>query len=180
MKFELDFAMDNQDTLGIDSMFLVLCMQIAEDYQTILRQHVMPEFKNSEGLNLREMRVLRCISRDKFPLTGAQIAERLRYDPATVTRAIKRLDSANKITRRPCPTDSRSEFIEATDDGEALANRFRDQFRSVTRILSDMQGESFSDTEIEQFVNTSRKLSRRVHSMSKIRPVEYAQLKNIA
>lgn len=174
MQISLDFSMDDEQTVGMDSLFLILSMQIAEDYQSILRHHVMPEFKSIKGVNLREMRVLRCLARERAPLTGADVADRLRYDPATVTRAVKRLEMNKHILRRQCLTDHRCEYLEATESGQALAQRFRDQFRQIMSILSDMRPCDLSDTEIEHFVQTGRKLSRRLYDMQKIKPVEYA------
>lgn len=180
MRIDLDFAMDDASSISMDSMFLVLSMQIAEDYESILRQHIMPEFKHIKGLNLREMRVLRCVARDSFPLTGAEVAERLRYDPATVTRALKRLEGQEKIKRRPSPMDHRSEFIDVTPEGRKLADHYRDHFRATIQTLSEMQTEIFTHDELEQFVYLGKKLSRRAAQMRRIKPAEYAHLKKSA
>ncbi len=169
-----DLFLDHPQTLSMDNMFLFLCMQISEDYHTILRQHIMAEFDEFDGINLREMRVLECIAQEKTAVTGAMVAQRLRYDRATVTRALKRLETHAFINRKPSPFDHRSELIDGTLEGKELAGRYGAKCDAVMSILSSLQHNSLTDVEIEQFEKIGRKLSQRVNSMRQIKPSEYA------
>ena len=108
-----------------DGAFHIFSSQIAENYIQMLRKHVLPYLEHREGLRLRELRVLNCIFRYQSGLQASDIVAIMRYDPATVSRALKRLEDHEMVQKTASRDDARAMVLNLTDKGQALASEYR-------------------------------------------------------
>ncbi|AZQ75934.1 MarR family transcriptional regulator [Streptomyces abikoensis] len=72
---------------------------------------------------------------DLGPQRQADLVRLLDSDAATMTRTVKRLESAGFVRRRPSPTDKRAAIIEPTPASQALrreVERVWDELESLT------------------------------------------------
>lgn len=77
------------------------------------------ELLSEVGLHVgQEMVLIELWRRDG--LRGGELAERLRVEPPTVTRMVRRLESCGLLERRQDPRDARSFRAYLTDAGRAL------------------------------------------------------------
>lgn len=71
------------------------------------------------------------------PLTGHDLAERLRLDKSTVSRMVKGLEAREWIERRSHPTDRRATHLHLTDAGTRVAAQVRAaRRRKFERLLT--------------------------------------------
>ena len=82
-------------------------------------------------MDLRALRVLICADFFNQPTPPIEIANLLRIDPATVTRAIVTLQTRGLIGRETNPIDHRSNNIVLTKSGKKFADSFRAQTKTA-------------------------------------------------
>lgn len=160
----------------IDGAFHIHCSQIAEDYLQILRKHVLPNVSKKQNLRMRELRVLNCIYRFSGDMTATDIALIMRYDSATVSRALVRLDAAGMIIKSPNQLDARATIVTLSDKGHLLAQEYRNKALKAYEVLGDQFEQDLSEHEIEQFLAIAKKIARRTSSMQKINALPMHEL----
>lgn len=110
---------------------------IAGDYLEFVKAVVMPLFKNSYGLKLREIRVLSTISIAGRNITASEIAEFLRQDPATVTRCMVVLIGKGFVESSENFSDGRSRILSITESGRKAADKFLNLFGNAVSTYDD-------------------------------------------
>ncbi|MDA8708721.1 MarR family transcriptional regulator [Hellea sp.] len=148
-----------------DTTFQALSERISEDYSHVVKTCVMPHMGETHGLKARELRVMACIASYDYALTPAHIAAMIRYDPATVTRAAKRLAEANMVRREDNEKDTRSIVLSLTESGEALVARYNARIKIVFSSLEQMMSKSFSTEEKTDYLTAIYKVSKRAEIM---------------
>ncbi|WP_034389220.1 MarR family winged helix-turn-helix transcriptional regulator [Hellea balneolensis] len=148
-----------------DTTFQALSEKIADDYDAIIKTCVMPSIGETHGLKLRELRVMACLEFYDAPLTPAHIAAMLRYDPATVTRAVAKLEKANMVIKKENLTDTRSFFLVLTETGEALAQLYARRVKTVFMTLESMIEKSMTAREKTEHLTAVYKVSKRTEAM---------------
>jgi DNA-binding MarR family transcriptional regulator len=88
-------------------------------------------------------------------ITHSELAERLHVHPATVTNAIKRMERAGFVERRPDLEDQRVSRVYLTDAG----HKIRDAVEQIWAELEDLTLEGFSSEERDAL----RGLLERIH-----------------
>jgi DNA-binding MarR family transcriptional regulator len=76
-------------------------------------------------------------------ITHSELAERLHVHPATVTNAIKRMERAGFVERRPDPEDQRVSRVYLTDAGREI----QDAVEGIWAELEKQTLDGFSETE---------------------------------
>ncbi len=165
MTFQLQAQ--NMTAAFADAAFQAFAEKMSDDYNFILKKAVIPGLPGLGDLKLREVRVLATLFFYDKRLSPAEISELLRYDPATVTRAVHKLVGKGKITRSENMRDTRSILLDLTEEGEVLARHFRDRVSAVFKKLEEETGTDLTDDEKAAFVNTMDKISRRSQEMQK-------------
>lgn len=148
-----------------DTTFQALSEKIADDYEAIIKACIMPSIGDTHSLKLRELRVMACLEFYDAALTPAHISAMLRYDPATVTRAVSRLEQAGMVTRKSNHMDTRSFLLSLTESGEALAKLYAKRVKTVFTTLETMIEKSMSDHEKTEYLTAIYKVSKRTEAM---------------
>lgn len=148
-----------------DTTFQALSEKIADDYNVIIKNCVLPTIKDRSGLKMRELRVMACLDFYDMPLTPAHVAAMLRYDPATVTRAVGCLVKAGMVSRTGNERDTRSVVLNLTEKGASLAALYAHRVKTTFNTLEMMIEKSLSPEEKTQFLTILYKISRRTSSM---------------
>jgi DNA-binding MarR family transcriptional regulator len=66
-------------------------------------------------------------------LTHTDLAKRLRVQPATITKMIKRMEKAGFVERRPDPQDERVSRVYLTETGRAVQADVRDVWHTLEK-----------------------------------------------
>lgn len=148
-----------------DTTFQALSEKIADDYEAIIKTCIMPSIGDTHGLKLRELRVMACLNFYDAALTPAHIAAMLRYDPATVTRAVSRLEKADMLTKKDNHMDTRSFHLVLTKTGIELANLYTRRVKTVFTTLESMIEKSLSRQEKTEYLTAVYKISKRTEAM---------------
>lgn len=148
-----------------DTTFQALSEKIADDYDFIIKTCVIPSIGETHGLKLREIRVLACLAFYSADLTSAHIAAMLRYDPATVTRAIAKLEKANMVVKKDNKNDTRSFFLALTETGKELSQLYTWRVKTVFMTLESMIEKSLSEREKRDYLTAIYKVSKRTEAM---------------
>jgi DNA-binding MarR family transcriptional regulator len=75
------------------------------------------------GLTAQEMDVLLAV--DDAPYSMSELADRVRVDPANLTRIVRRLERRGLLARHHHEHDKRLKALTLTEDGERLHDAFR-------------------------------------------------------
>jgi len=78
-------------------------------------------------------------------MTHSELADRLRVHPATVSNALKRMERAGFLERRPDPEDQRVSRVYLTEAGRQI----RGAVERVWAELEEQTFQGFSDDELE-------------------------------
>jgi len=84
-----------------------------------------------------------CALWEEEGLTHSALADRLHVHPATVTNALKRMERAGFLERRPDPEDQRVSRVYLTDAG-------RDIRAAVERIWTELERQTFGGFSEDQ------------------------------
>lgn len=148
-----------------DAVILIFTAQISSDYLTIIKRDIMPQLGDFEDIGLRELRALMVIDYYDTPVSSASIAEVLRYDPGTVSRAVKTLEECGYLFRDENKDDARSFVFFVTDRGKELANRYRELFSAHFREMDQRLGMDMTEEERKTVIKLLMKLRHRSHMM---------------
>jgi DNA-binding MarR family transcriptional regulator len=79
----------------------------------------------------------------------SELADALRVDPSTATRAVQRLERVGLAVRRPSPEDGRVVFVSATSLGlrrhDAIADRRRESLGILLAVFTREEREGLAD-----------------------------------
>jgi DNA-binding MarR family transcriptional regulator len=96
---------------------------------------------NELGLSAQEMDVLLAV--DDEPYSMSELAERVRVDPANLTRVIRRLERRGLVTHTQREHDKRLKALALTNEGQRLHAAFRARmmvdFPAVAGLTSRQQ-----------------------------------------
>lgn len=158
----------NYDILHLaDGTFSALCGQVSRDYIKFAKKRIFPQL-DFDDLSYRELRVLLCVAYFKNPMSGANISNQMRYDPATVSRATTLLIEAGYVEKASNVLDFRSTLYKATEKGVDVVARYR-ALLDEAYVEFDAEAElTFSPSEKEQLYTLLTKLRDRTYGLSKI------------
>ncbi|BBL78513.1 hypothetical protein RxyAA322_03670 [Rubrobacter xylanophilus] len=106
------------------------------------------------GLGLhpgQEMVLLELLREDG--LRGGELARRLRVEPPTVTRTVRRLEGCGLVNRRPDPEDARCFRVFLTPEGRSLRD-------PVTRCWERAESDAFAGLSDQERAELHRLLLR--------------------
>ena len=84
----------------------------------------------------------------------SEVAQALRVDPSTATRAVARLETLGLVERRADPADGRSVVAVGTTEGVSLLERLRERGREALGRLYDR----FDEDELSQLADLLERL----------------------
>jgi len=116
---------------NIDLTFHGMCTHISKDLSQFINEQILTQIEDWPGLVIRDIEVLMCLAYFREPISPSEIAEALRFDRATVTRATHQLEKRAMLERLPNMRDSRSSLLLLTQKGEALALRVQTETSKV-------------------------------------------------
>ncbi len=149
----------------VDTTFQNYAEKISSDYDEIIKGIVLPALDSGGELKLRDLRVLTSIYFFEVPITPAQVAEILRYDPATVSRSIKKLEDQGFVTRSDNGQDKRSVRLHLTESGAELGHDYTEAIDQTFSQLEDGLLYGLSADEKATFLKVMVKISRRAEAM---------------
>lgn len=91
--------------------------------------------ERAHGLRLAEWRVLRALAARPRGATAGELGEELGMDKMAVSRAVRALEAAGRLVRRPDPRDARRMTLVASDAGRALVDAIEPQGRAREAAL---------------------------------------------
>ncbi len=91
--------------------------------------------ERAHGLRLAEWRVLRALAARPAGATAGELGEALGMDKMAVSRAVRALEAAGRLARRPDPRDRRCIALSATGAGRALVGTIEPQGRAREAAL---------------------------------------------
>lgn len=106
-----------------DLHFLSLVEKIGADYVSVLKRDIIPQLDIATPLKIRELRVLLSLNDLNGECTSRDIAQDLRYDPATVSRAVKHLIEADYVIASPNEKDTRQLTLTLSDEGRDVVRQ---------------------------------------------------------
>ena len=148
-----------------DTVLQSLSEMTSDNYTHIIKTCVMPYIGETHGVKMREIRILTCMELHDVPLNAGHIAELVRYDPATVTRAMSRLIDANMVLRKRAQEDTRIVTFTLTDSGRALLSLYNTRVKTVFTTLEGMMEKSLSEDEQAEFLIAVYKVKKRSRIM---------------
>lgn len=112
-----------------------------------LNQHL----KSGLDISLAEQDFLKQLGASKGKLKMVELAKRIYFSKAAITKIVDRLESAGLVARVPCEIDRRVIYIELTGAGEALLARSKELLTSwvennLCKHLSDSQIKSLAES----------------------------------
>lgn len=151
-----------------DIAFQLFCSQIESDYTTILRRDILPQLDVSDSIRLREMRTLMTLDYLAKPASCTQIADFLRFDRGTVSRAVKNLKLSGYVKRQPGREDRRSPPLIITKSGKLLAKNYQSLTSDHFSTLSKAAEVTFSKKESKVALETLFKLRNRARELANV------------
>lgn len=92
---------------------------------TFLTGQLDKHFRERLGFGLAEQDLIKQVAVNRGQLTMSELAKRLYYSKAGVTKMVDRLQQSGILARRPSPTDRRVIFIELTSQGRSAFDKSR-------------------------------------------------------
>lgn len=124
-----------------DLNYLSYAEWISGDYNEFVKRTILPRFSRRFPLKLREMRVLITISEFNSLKTAGEIAEHLRQDPATVTRAMVILIGKGFVMSKENFHDGRSRILTLTEKGTSASTYFFHLFETALATIPQQDDE---------------------------------------
>ncbi|WP_017932148.1 MarR family winged helix-turn-helix transcriptional regulator [Robiginitomaculum antarcticum] len=106
-------------------VFQLLCRRISRDYLVFFKRHAVSKLTADPKIKLRELRILMCIEYLNRPSAPHEIVSVMRYDPATVTRAITILCRDGYTDHVVSDRDEREKPVWLTDNGRLIADEYK-------------------------------------------------------
>ncbi|WP_394944160.1 MarR family winged helix-turn-helix transcriptional regulator [uncultured Ilumatobacter sp.] len=117
-------------------------------------------FGKDDPLEQGQMDALDLLTRRDRTMKG--LADRLRIDPSTATRAVQRIVNDGLAERFPSPDDGRVVMVRATEDGRRRHAKAVD--RRATALINIV--ESFDHDELATLASMLERLSDAVHNVA--------------
>lgn len=127
-----------------DLRYLSYAEWISGDYNEFVKKTVLPQFKKTYPLKLRETRVLNAIASAERPPSATYISDVLRQDPATITRSLVILVGKGYVVSEEDFNDGRSRLLKTTPLGTEAAQHF-------IQIFSQIVGTATHSSNAAQF-----------------------------
>lgn len=151
-----------------DTTFHAYSEKLSDDYTYILKKKVLPQVEGLGDVKLREMRVLSSIYFFDHPLTPIDVSEILRYDPATVSRAVNKLVAAGLMERSKNMHDTRSFYLHLTESGQKLGAEYAGKVREVFAELESQLLYGLTEQEKLDYLTIMVKLSKRSKTLREL------------
>ena len=124
------------------SPYLYYFGKIQKEYTKLINR----EF-HEYNINKGDLPFLFSLSSNKY-LTQKELAEKLNYNEATVTRAIKRLENKGFIERKEDKKDKRKKNIVLTEKGEYVTKETMQKLEKIENIILN----EFDSEEQKEFL----------------------------
>lgn len=160
---------------NIDMTIHGLCSHISKDLHVFIKKQILKKMDDLKGLSLREIDVLMCVAYFNGPVTSSDVAETIRFDPATVTRATSHLIENGYLAKEDNYEDARSVLLCLTDKGDALARRFSEKAGQALSAAEQKLTMVLTDDEREEFLRLLLKMRERSMQFSKIKKLPILQ-----
>lgn len=131
--------MDNSNLA--DLRYLSYAEWISGDYIEFVKKSVLPSFNKRYKLKLREARVLNTIASATGTITGSDISEFLRQDPATITRSLVILIGEGYVTSHENLKDGRSRILKTTQKGQDASQFFLSIFSESETLMRSKESQ---------------------------------------
>lgn len=151
-----------------DTTFQAYAEKLSDDYTYILKKMVLPTITQIADIKLREIRVLATVEFFHHPLTPIDVSEILRYDPATVSRAVNKLVANGLMIRSKNIHDTRSFYLSLTDEGIEIAQVYSQRIKEVFSELESSLLYGLTDEEKISYLTIMVKLSKRSRALREI------------
>lgn len=165
---------ENQDAqepeINKDGAMYFATSHISENYVQLMRRHVLPSLTLNPGLKLREIRVLGCMLKYKFPLQASDVARLLCVDPSTISRAVQKLLSENMIHKLECRDDARAHILVLTEPGRDVAAEYNQKAYKICKYLSGLTELQLSTEDVKEFLRIAELIKIYSSELASFRP----------
>ena len=144
-----------------DLKYLSYSEWISGDYIDFVKKSVLPTFNTVYSLKLRESRVLNTIAWADSEITGSDISEILRQDPATITRSLVILIGEGYVISEENLRDGRSRILVPTEKGKAASDYFLEIFTNAETLLRSRDTQIRSEEDHTLLTDSLDKVARR-------------------
>lgn len=131
-------------------VFQLLCRRISRDYLVFLKRHAVIKLTSDPIIKIRELRVIMCLEYFGKPTAPHKIAKLMRYDPATVTRALTILSRDGYVQSIDSSDDEREKPVWITDKGRIAADEYKTVSWDALRAADEITGHILSEAQIRQ------------------------------
>lgn len=146
--------------------------QISKNYKRFIEKHVMSNMPALSRVNIRDLRVLMAVNYYNEPVTPQEIAEVLRFDPATLSRSTKALEKNNLIYREYDNGDNRSFDMMLTDLGKETATTYQSVAHDVLERAEAHLGLPRIKRNADLILDTLNFAKSRSMAFAELRPVD--------
>ena len=132
------------------SQFIPYCLSVASNE---ISQKIALTYQQRFGIDLMQWRVLAVLG-EESQISAQEVSERTAMDKVAVSRAVKKLLTANLLDREFAVEDKRRSILKLTNKGTQIYQQIVPLAKSYEeRLLSQL-----SDTEINEFMKLLTKL----------------------
>lgn len=164
---------------NIDMTIHGLCTHISKDLHVFIKGQILKKMDDLKGLSLREIDVLMCVAYFNDAVTSSDVAETIRFDPATVTRATGQLIEQGYLTKEDNYLDARSALLRMTDKGDALSRRFSMRAAQAFEAAEGRLLMVLKDEERDELLRLLLKMRERSMQFSKIKRLPVNEAPNL-
>ena len=147
----------------------IIADKMASSYEAFIKRELMSRLHGFNGLRVRELRALMCIHFLQGAVTSADIVEMLGFDPATVSRAVKRLMDADMIEGSQDNRDTRMIRLTLTDRGIDIAEQYEDLSARAFMAVNSRLTSGLTSTEKVALLSAMEKMLQRSTLLSGLR-----------
>jgi len=161
------------------------CHRIHTDYLNFLKTHAIPKLSTGKLMNIRELRVLMTLHYLQEDSTAMDIANILRFDPATVSRAVVALKEYGFIsTSQFEDPDERKKPLTLATKGIEVGDEYLSIVRDSLAGARQKLGMRLDPKTLERYLSVLLGLRERTHHFAHAKKrydtIKYLERPNVA
>lgn len=138
------------------------CHRIHTDYLNFLKAHAIPKLSLKEKMNIRELRVLMTLHYLEKDSTAMDVANILRFDPATVSRAVVALKKFDYIaTSKFDDPDERKKPLTLSSKGAEIGNEYLEIVQNALSHAKEQLGLKMTEDDLRRHLSVLLRLRER-------------------
>lgn len=155
------------------------CHRIHTDYLSFLKTHAIPKLSTDQKMNIRELRVLMTLHYLEKDATAMDVANILRFDPATVSRAVVALKKYGFIaTSQFEDPDERKKPLTLAPEGLKIGDEYLEIVRQSFTEAREMLRLKLDPKTLQRYLSVLLTLRERTHQFAQAKK-RYDNIKHL-